>query len=59
MLKFWIIPMVTFWIFVCFAIATLFYAYSDLNLSTLSPEESNSSVMSMQEFQGAMSSKLK
>lgn len=59
MLKFWIIPMVTFWIFVCFVIATLFYAYSDLNLSSFSSDESNASVMSMQDFQGAMSSKLK
>lgn len=58
-LKFWIIPMIAFGIFVVFAIATLFYAYSDLNISSFSSTESNTSVMSMQDFQEAMGSKLK
>lgn len=57
-LKYWVIPVATFGIFVFLAIGILFYAYSDLQFS-FSQGGDNSSVMSMQDFQQAMDSKLK
>ncbi|RDU70543.1 hypothetical protein [Helicobacter brantae] len=56
--KFWVIPFITFGIFICFAIGILIYTYSDLQVS-FSQEESTSSVTTMQNFQEAMGSQLK
>lgn len=57
--KFWIVPLIVFGIFSLFVVGILFYAYSDLDIASFSQSESNSSVMSMQDFQEAMGSKLK
>lgn len=58
-IKIWIIPTVAFGFFLFFAVAALFYAYSDTEIPALSNKEVNSSVMSMQDFQEAMDSNLK
>lgn len=57
--KFWIIPSIVFGFFLLSAVGILFYAYSSLNISSSVQSEPNASVMSMQDFQGAMDSKLK
>lgn len=57
-LKYWLIPVATFGIFVFLAIGILFYAYSDLQFS-FSQGGDDSSVTSMQDFQQAMDSQLK
>lgn len=57
-LKYWVIPVATFGIFIFLAIGILFYAYSDLQFS-FSQDGDGSSVMSMQDFREAMDSKLK
>ena len=56
--KFWLMPLIAFGVFICFAIAILVYTYSDLQVS-LSQGEGNSSVTTMQNFQEAMDSQLK
>ena len=57
--KFWIIPSIVFGVFLLFALGILFYTYSSLNVSLFMKSEPNTSVMSMQELQGAMDSQLR